>query len=333
MWSGAEKSNPLSRWRGLLAGMLALLGSIALVSGLLLLFPLATQMPIDTPPSPTPRLAPTSPVTPTLAPTNVPTAKPTNTATPVPILTPLLPIVTPAVSEQVIGYSVRNQPITSIRLGYGERIIVLIGGINSGFAPSGITLARRFVTYFQDHQTDIPADVSLYIIVDGNPDSVYAPGRRDGRLNAKGVDLNRNWECDWQRVAQFEREPISGGDTPLSEPESRALHDFLLALRPDSVIIYTAFFTGGFVSPGYCNTFHSSSQDLGGRYGAGAGYAVGDYTTTEPGPGGGAYILNGDATNSLSGADIATISVLLPDHVSVDWEPNLRAVLVLLSGE
>jgi hypothetical protein len=52
------------------------------------------------------------------------------------------------------------------------------------------------------------------------------------RQNAHHVDLNRNWPYDWA--------PLSGqyysGPKPLSEPESRAVHRFLLELRPRYVV-------------------------------------------------------------------------------------------------
>lgn len=60
-----------------------------------------------------------------------------------------------------------------------------------------------------------------------NPDG-YA---RRSRYNAHGIDLNRN--CVWAWNAQSEEPP---GPAPWSEPESRALRDFIGALQPTKIV-------------------------------------------------------------------------------------------------
>lgn len=60
------------------------------------------------------------------------------------------------------------------------------------------------------------------------------------RRNVNGVDLNRNWP--WCEGVRDNRLPLSGtqrswlpwyrGDSPLCEPETRALHDLAIELRP-----------------------------------------------------------------------------------------------------
>lgn len=60
-----------------------------------------------------------------------------------------------------------------------------------------------------------------------NPDG-HAAG---SRYNARGVDLNRNFPHRWNPVSE---EPAGAG--PLSEPEARALHDFILARRPGKIV-------------------------------------------------------------------------------------------------
>ena len=60
-----------------------------------------------------------------------------------------------------------------------------------------------------------------------NPDG-HAAG---SRYNARGVDLNRNFPHRW---APGSEEPP--GEAPLSEPEARALHDFILEYRPRKII-------------------------------------------------------------------------------------------------
>lgn len=60
-----------------------------------------------------------------------------------------------------------------------------------------------------------------------NPDG----GTRGTRYNARGVDLNRNCDCHWRAASE---EP--SGAAPWSEPESRALRDFILAWLPAKIV-------------------------------------------------------------------------------------------------
>ncbi|HKP97670.1 MAG TPA: M14 family zinc carboxypeptidase [Fibrobacteria bacterium] len=60
-----------------------------------------------------------------------------------------------------------------------------------------------------------------------NPDGHAA----DMRYNARGVDLNRNFTHNWSPDSE---EPA--GPVPLSEPETAALHAFILARRPAKIV-------------------------------------------------------------------------------------------------
>ncbi|MEO7587915.1 MAG: M14 family zinc carboxypeptidase [Arachnia sp.] len=70
--------------------------------------------------------------------------------------------------------------------------------------------------------------VQLWVIPTMNPDG-EAMGRRQ---NAAGVDLNGNFGTDW--VAETGR--YGTGSGPWSEPESRAVRDFLTRIRPGEVV-------------------------------------------------------------------------------------------------
>jgi protein MpaA len=65
------------------------------------------------------------------------------------------------------------------------------------------------------------------MIEDVNPDGVALATRQ----NARGVDLNRNFPYAWRPLGHFGDFQYSGTG-PLSEPESKAVAAFLLAVRP-----------------------------------------------------------------------------------------------------
>jgi protein MpaA len=136
----------------------------------------------------------------------------------------LLPAAGAAAAERsVIGRSVQGRPIVSLRSGPPDAAVrVLVVGATHGNEAAGMRIAQRLIA------TGAPRGVELLVVPTINPDGVAARTRG----NAHGVDLNRNFPFDWR--------PLSGGEYsgpgPLSEPESRAAHRFILRTRPDLTI-------------------------------------------------------------------------------------------------
>ncbi|MEO6097677.1 MAG: M14 family zinc carboxypeptidase [Fibrobacteria bacterium] len=103
---------------------------------------------------------------------------------------------------------------------------LLIGGTHGDERATVAILenfaADRFASAIRSVNNAPLAILSLH-----NPDGHAA----DIRYNGRGVDLNRNFPHQWNPVSE---EPP--GPAPLSEPESRALHDFILVHRPAKII-------------------------------------------------------------------------------------------------
>ncbi len=294
------------------------------------LTPSATVPPTATlTPSLTPSITPTPTKTPTPShtPTPIPTNTPTQTPTPIPTNTPTI-VPTVDVGPEIIdfGRSVRGQTLEMERFGAGNRTIVFIGGVHSGFAPASVSVADNLRRHLRDDLAAISAELTIYVVSNLNVDSPRSVGNLAGRLNANGVDLNRNWDCDWSPNPRFRGDPIpgAGGSEPFSEPEALALAQFLLEVEPDAVVVWGARFPDGFVSPGACVSGSRSSVPLALAYARGAGYDVDDYET-ETG-----QIIHGDLTNWLDAQGIPAISVLLPDYTDADWQANLRGILQVL---
>ena len=115
---------------------------------------------------------------------------------------------------------------------------VFIGGFHAGYAPSSQTIAQRIATYLEENPDQLPDSVRVYVVPNANPTTEYAPGVRSSRLNANGVDLNRNWDCNWSADATFAGLPIGSGSEPFSEPEAQALKSLVESVAPQAVIVW-----------------------------------------------------------------------------------------------
>src|SRR5947209_6538708 len=128
----------------------------------------------------------------------------------------------------VLGYSVNHRPIIAIERGDPDstRRALVVGCIH-GNEPAGIAIARALAS------TTVPPEVDLWIVPDLNPDGVAARTR----VNADGVDLNRNFPYRWAPIGA----PGSihyAGPRPLSEPESRILAKLLHSVQPTLGVWY-----------------------------------------------------------------------------------------------
>ncbi len=284
--------------------------------------------PPTTSPSPTSIISakPSLPTT-TLEPVETAVLEPVETA-------PSLPSPAAGYTTSVIGYSAEERPLTDIQFGSGPTHIVFIGGIHGGYEWNTILLAYDMIDYFAANPGDIPAEVTLHIIPAANPDGQYlvtgqearfsaldvAADSLPGRVNGRGVDLNRNWDCNWTPTALWRDQPTSGGAKAFSEPETMALRDFLLELNPAAVIFWHSAANGVFAAG--CPGVYQPSLDLAEIYGRAAGYPVYETFTS--------YQVTGDAGDWLSLQGIPAISVELLSHESTDWSRNLDGVTAVL---
>lgn len=236
----------------------------------------------------------------------------------------------------VIGHSAEGRPIVSYRLGQGSTHIVLVGGIHGGYEWNTILLAYRILDYFLANPEDVPQPVSLHIIPSANPDGQHAVTNKigrfvktdvisdtvPGRFNGNGVDLNRNWDCQWQPTGLWQARGVSGGDRPFSEPESQALGRFLLELKPAAVLFFHSEAEGVYAAG--CPETDLASYELSVVYGLAAGYPI--YGPFQY------YPVTGDAGSWLVTQGIPSITVELTTHEDLDWLQNLRGILALLAS-
>lgn len=144
-----------------------------------------------------------------------------------------------AAESVTIGHSVRGRPIevacTGPAFSEADATALLVGGIHTGGEAITSTLAVELASAAWNGNVDVPSGVRLCILPVLNPDGLAS----DLHTNANQVDLNRNWPAaDWTPDAYHpETGPVSGGNAPLSEPETRALFDYLSHERPSIVLV------------------------------------------------------------------------------------------------
>jgi hypothetical protein len=293
--------------------------------------PTATATP--PPATATPTAAPIVQATgiPSAPPTVVPTASPT--AQPEPTQ--------PASAEQaaaykIIGWSANGNVIEGWQMGDGPNELIFVGGLHGGYEWNTILLAYEVLDYLNANPQLVPESVTLLIIPVANPDGqariVGRFGRffanevsgetGPGRFNGNGVDLNRNWDCNWQPYSEWGSRTVSGGSAPFSEPETHYLNQLFLARQPKLVVFWHSKFPGIF--PGYCNDVRlADTERFGQLYGVAAGYPYYEDGFTE-------YHITGDASDYLNRIGIPSFAVETEAYNNPETDRNLAGVLAIL---
>jgi len=158
--------------------------------------------------------APTAPTTASTAPTST-------LAPPATTLPGLAGLAADAVEVVEIGRSVEGRPITAVRRGTPGGAVVLVIGVIHGDEDDGVPILERLAT------APVPPGVDLWLVESMNPDGQAA----QRRTNANLVDLNRNFPYQWAPLGA-PGDSEYGGTGPASEPETRAIVDFVTAVQP-----------------------------------------------------------------------------------------------------
>lgn len=238
---------------------------------------------------------------------------------------------------ETIGSSVEGRDIKAYTFGEGGKHLVFIGGIHGGYEWNSILLAYNFIDYFEKNPSIIPDSIKISIIPSANPDGVYEvvgkTGRfskedvsekdqEKGRLNANDVDLNRNFACKWQSTSIWREQTVDAGSKPFSEPEARAIRDFVKQNSPEAVIFWHSQSNAVYASQ--CkNGILPETIDIMNAYSDAAGYpAVKSFD---------AYEITGDAEGWLASIGIPALTVELSSHKAIEWEKNLRGIKALFN--
>lgn len=248
-----------------------------------------------------------------------------------------IPEVETAPKGEVIGKSVEGRNIEAFTYGSGEKTLLFVGGIHGGYEWNSVVLAYKIMDYFEANPSAVPENLKITIIPSLNPDGVYKilgkEGRflatdvpknkatEPGRFNANEVDLNRNFDCKWKPESIWRENIVSAGTAPFSEPESKVLRDFVLKIKPSSVVFWHS--QAGAVYASECEKgILPETMTLMNTYAKASGYKA--FSTFD------AYQTTGDADAWLASIGIPAVSVELTTHETIEYEKNLAGVKAVL---
>ncbi|MDA8596770.1 M14 family metallopeptidase [Candidatus Pacebacteria bacterium] len=260
-------------------------------------------------------------------------------ATPTPIIEEV--VVEPELvrNERIIGKSVEGRDISAVTFGDGATHLLFVGGIHGGYEWNSSLLAYELIDHIASTTDFLPADLTLTIIPDLNPDGtalvtgvdgrftatdIADPSTRvpEGRFNANDVDLNRNFACKWAPESTWRGEVVSAGTAAFSEPEAAALRDFVLSTQPETVVFWHS--QAGNVYASECEDgILPETLTLMSTYAKAAGY--GEVPKFD------AYPITGDAEGWLASVGIPAVTVELERFNSIEWTRNLAGVEAVLT--
>lgn len=240
--------------------------------------------------------------------------------------------------ETVIGKSVEGRDITAYHFGTGNTEILFVGGIHGAYEWNTALVAYEAVDYLKANPSVIPTNVKVTVIPLLNPDGLFkvtATTSRavlanmaniksntvPGRFNANNVDLNRNFDCDWQTNATWQNKTVSGGSAVFSEPESQSIKNYIEVRNPKAVVVWYSS-AGGVFSSNCHNGVLPETKTLTSVFAKASGYPAYEEFNF--------YETTGDMTNWLAKKNIPAISVLLTNHEDTEWSKNKAGIDALL---
>lgn len=249
---------------------------------------------------------------------------------------------TPQVPEDktktVIGQSVEERDIVAYHYGAGSSEILFVGGIHGGYSWNTALVAYQLSDYLRENQAIIPENLKVTVVPVLNPDGLsdivdptatFSPSsitatdaqKVSARFNANNVDLNRNFECDWQTNATWRSRSVSGGSSAFSEPESLAIKNYIDTNKPIAAVVWYSSAGGVFASNCHAGV-SKATLTLTNVYAKASGYRA--YETFD------FYEVTGDMVNWLAKNDVPAISVLLTNHTDTEWTKNLKGIEAVL---
>ena len=149
-----------------------------------------------------------------------------------------------------IGKSLQGKDLLCLRMGCGKKTSIIIGSVHAReHATATLVLMQAEYALARVKK----GEGTLYFLPCANPDgadiacgkqqppAVYKGDARLYKANARGVDLNVNFDAGWGEGIKNVFSPGGEnyvGKSPFSEPETQAIRDFTLSVLPDFTVSY-----------------------------------------------------------------------------------------------
>jgi Predicted deacylase len=270
--------------------------------------------------------------------------------------TPTAPVLEQKVNQTIsdIGLSVEGRVIQSYHFSWiheevgtktlatlpsvattSQRILI-IGGIHGGYEWNTAILAWQLINYLEQNPNILPKNISVSIVPNLNPDALFPVILKEGRLsltdlpemgleeqkkyrfNKNEVDLNRNFACNWNEISSWQGRKVSGGTEAFSEPESKAIRDYILSWQPNAVLVLHS--ASGLIYASACNgEIMPETSEIMNLYADTVNYGKQDEFDS--------YAISGAIEDWLASIQIPALTVELKNHIDVEWETHLQAFL------
>ena len=149
----------------------------------------------------------------------------------------------PRVAVSAVGKSLCGRCIYVVRIGHGEPRRLIAAGFH-GMEYITVAAALRYAAELAAVGKRLRGSVAVAPCVNPDGTQIAVTTGKRWQANARGVDINHNFDADWQGVRQREiaagitspGPTRFGGSSPESEPETRALTDLCRRVRFDRVL-------------------------------------------------------------------------------------------------
>ncbi len=237
-------------------------------------------------------------------------------------------------TETVIGKSAGGRDLIAYHYGAGAKEILFVGGIHGGYEWNTVLVAYQAMEYLKANPSVIPSGIKVTVIPVLNPDGLSKVvgtsgmfSKTDvtasqaiqvaGRFNANNVDLNRNFDCDWQAQGVWQDKTVSGGASVFSEPESQAIKTYVETRNPVAALVWYSSAGGVFASNCHAGVL-PETRTIMNAFSKASGYPAYDAFDF--------YKITGDMVNWLAKKGIPAISVLLTTHEDTEWSKNQAGI-------
>lgn len=157
------------------------------------------------------------------------------------------------IKKYKIGQSLQGREIQCLENVGGHKKILLCGafhGLESITAAFLVRFAEGYAAAVTENKALfgrdaalLSANISLFIVPMVNPDGVEialcgGDNKAVWQANARGVDINHNFDADWQPILDAPAPSKYGGEHPHSEKETRAVADFIRRENFDMLLCF-----------------------------------------------------------------------------------------------